>query len=186
MATQAATGSGPYVNNGGTVLNGGNVASNSPVTNNLTVLNTTVLPGDTKPYLAVSPAESSNIGTRKANSSRAFANMEAGEYIGKVITAKVGGVANTTPANTGAEYGHREPINIWRGYFNKGDLTINDSTGVYSYAGGSRVQPSGIDGGVGIGEDVAANPSNAVPGRLVIRVGSPDPVQSSYKARTSN
>lgn len=185
MATTTAQGSGSTVNNGGTVLNGGNVPSTAPVSNTLTLANSAVERQEMRPKLAVSPNESSNLGTTKANDSRNFAQMEAGEYIGKVITDKVGGVANTTPAKTGAEYSHRVPINVWRGYHSKGAISISNE-GVLSYAGGSDILPSGIDGGTGPGEDVAGNPTDAVPGKLVVMINGVNPSQSSYRARYGN
>ena len=186
MATQTAKGSGVTVNDGGTVLNGGTLGSDSPITNNLTILNTIVPQQANAPILAVSPTSSSNLGTMKANSSRNFAQMETNEYIGKIISTKIGGIASTVAANTGSDYGSRVPIHVWRGYESKGALSISDSTGVYSYAGGSTVQASGIDGTLGVTADVAGNPTDAVPGRLVIMVNGVNPTPSSYKPRTGN
>jgi len=94
-------------------------------------------------------------------------------HIAMGYTTTVGG--NTLTALVGgAGMEKTRGINGFNGY-NRYDITSVDILSgdiVYGSANGLRVSASGLDGTTGVGADIAANPTYAVPAKLVYREDS--------------
>lgn len=176
----------PYKHNGATVLQAGNAnttARLAPVTNNLTLANNAVTGrGDigTVPFLAVSPASSGNIGTKKAVSGGTFAQMELGQYVGMVIGVKIGGQSNTilrSPSNDGVK---KQGFTLTP-YFTYQVLGIAS----WSYTTGAASYNANRGSGVIFARDDAGFPTDAVPGEFTYLATGKVASSGRYQARTN-
>lgn len=180
MASQAVT-SGAARNNGATVVYGGNVDNSNTVTNAPGIDHVGFRSG----ISGNAPVLSSTLGTHKPFSAGTFAyQMEEGKFVGKRLGEELSGVANDVLLSGGGYKGTRSAIH-W--------LTTTRALGVNSwdYVTGAITKGGTAGDEISFGNDVAATPSRAVPGRLVITDHSKAksgalavPLSTSYSAKT--
>ena len=165
-------------NKGGTILNAGN--ANTNLINNLTLANNAYKNGyGSRPILAVSPTQSGNLGIGKPLSGGVFASMEKGKYVGMIIGTRIAQTDNTTLAGGSADFARKS--SLINAYY--GDRRLNITS--WAYATGVPTYGAGRGDLVTFGADEAAEPTDAVPGKLAMMEGGKNPVQEAYKARTS-
>lgn len=154
---------------------GGNVNSN--VVNSLTLRQTSnqYSYNPSHPYLAVSPASSGNVGTTKPISGGRFAQMEEGQYVARMLATKIAGVASNV-LKTGASDVCKKPIPRLE-TARRLDITSWD------YATGTPTYGVNRGASVSFGNDNAARPSFAVPGKLVFTTGRAVPTATAYEAK---
>ena len=134
-----------------------------------------------------------------------FATMTAGAYVMKRVTTELAGISNTFLQSGAAYPGGLRSIhkletvrttqvatairagywNIFSGTFSSGPNSTEDAT-----TPSTNNQLSAFDQQAGTGAtsgvlDAAANPTQAIPGELVITEGDPLPTLADYSARTT-
>lgn len=180
MATTTVKASGGG-NDGGSILHAGNIASTR--WNNITLAeNATDFP---QPHVvqAVSPNSSGNLGTLKAISAGNFGQMEAGQYVAKIIGTKIAGQTNTFLRSGAADTGTRRPIHFARGNRRYSLTDVSALSGVVTY-GGSDAAFTYVDPETGSAVNNEPMPTDAVPGKLVYMHTGANPTQDTYSART--
>jgi len=186
MASTTAIGGNPTRNNGATIMGAGNIDSSTTVTNNQTLLNNAFHVYDTGPFLAVSPDSSSNIGTTKALSAGVFAQMETGQYVGKIIGTRIAQTDDTFLRSGAAESnGGRRMLNYSTGYRQLDHTSWDYVSGAVTKGGSKGTKITFIDGADGTTQAQEPFPTNAVPGNLTYRIGASLPTDDNYKARTN-
>lgn len=188
MATtvsQAAISGNPIRNNGGTVKKAGNVAANSPITSSRTLMQDAArTPYGPKVVLSSGATGSSgNVGTYSFGTNFAY-QMVPGRYIMKKATSHINGSANTLLTSCAADVGIRRPIPFLETTraLGSGYLTSWD------YETGAITKGANAGAAVSFGTDDAAHPTDAVPGELAYKTGSPNPSdwQDEYKPRSNS
>lgn len=172
----------------GTIRAGGNIAGDRFVADAVNLGN------DNITYITV-PSGLPNI-----SSPLSAGAFNAGDQVIVRVTTDLAGVSNTylqggssNSANAGQSIHQKAVISTY--YYKTAVRTggWNEYSGVFSPAV-TVANSGGWDIGAGLdksavlavsGVDNAANPTQAVPGELVYRDGSPTPVQDEYKAKTN-
>lgn len=178
MATQAAITGNAYKNNGGVMKKAGNAnTTTGPITRSRTLMDdaTAITYGS-------QVKQSSTVGTFSAMTTFAY-QMVAGRYIMKKNTPYVNGVANTLLTSCASDVSQsRNPAVLERTrVLGSGYLTSWD------YETGAITKGANAGQTTSFRSDHAANPTNARPGELVYKTGSPTPTdwQDDYKPRTN-
>lgn len=171
-----------YKNNGATVFGAGNATTTGAdpnVTKNLTLIaNSYRTQYGSHPVLAVSPTSSGTLCTTKINSSRAFGQMEEGQYVVRLLNSKIGGVASTLLRSGASDFGVRRPIPRMESCRALGVNTWNYATGAITKGGTAGDS-------VSFSTDKAARPTYAIPGSFVFFTGKVVPTATNYAAKTS-
>ena len=177
-------------NNGATILNAGN-HDGTNITNELTLSNNAANKyqyGSKVPLSTGTAGSSGNVGTIAPFSGDDFASKPQGFLLrGYTDGQNIMGTADSG-ISAASDVGLRRPINRFYGYQRLHITSWDYVTGAATTGAGAGVTvlASGLDGVTGQLADNAANPTNAVPGELVYRDGSANPIQDEYKARESN
>lgn len=179
--TNAISGN-PVRKKGATILNAGNVDGKN-VTNNLTLAtNAFKVPYGSRPFLAVSPGSSGNVGTKAALSSGQFGKMTKGKYLiyGLNRSDTIAGLTTITVLT----YPGHPPLYRPRGFINAsaGSRLLN----ITSWNAVTGAATKGVSAGnlTTFGQDKQTI-SDAIPGQLVYMPGSKTPYQDNYKAKTN-
>lgn len=183
MSTQAVT-SGAAVNNGGTIKKAGNAnTTTGPITVSRTLMQDAVKTpyGASVALSSGSAGSSGNVGTANAFTNFAYP-MVAGRYIMKKNTSYVNGSANTLLTSCASDVGIRRSIPKLETtrVLGSGYLTSWD------YETGAITKGANAGEVASFGNDVAARPTDAVPGALTYKTGAKLPVEDDYKPRTAN
>jgi hypothetical protein len=176
----------PYRNSGGTILKGGSGNTEFDSISELSNAAGTKTYG-TQPFLAVSPTASGNVGTRLAKSGGTFAKpMTEGQFVALVMGTHINGSATNLLKIPAADYSQRKDVNAWQGYERLHITAWNAVTGAATKGGsnGVKVNPSGIDGVVGVNADNAVAITDAVPGELTY-LTTTLPTNDEYSSRTN-
>lgn len=187
MAVQKVITGNVYHHNGGVILQAGN-SDGVNVTDSLTLAENAYREGASKnngPTKAVSPGSSGNLGNLAVFSSRPFAQMEAGEYVAKVIGDRIAQSDDTTLRSGAADWGTRVPYNVARGYERYDNTSWDYVTGALTKGGSAGSQINYIDPIGGGAVSYEPYPTFAVPGELVFMDGDVVPTQADYAAKTS-
>lgn len=184
MSTQAVT-SGGAVNNGGTIKKAGNVDTTGPITKSRTLMQDAqgadFRYGSKVVLSSGSAGSSGNLGTASAFTNFAH-QMVAGEYIMRKRTRYVNGSASTLLTSCASDVGIRRAIP-------KLETTRAMGSGYltsWDYETGAITKGANAGGTTSFGNDVAARPTDAVPGALTYKTGAKLPVEDDYKPRTAN
>lgn len=157
-------------NNSGSIIAGGSnpslVAKRDPQGSDVGVFGSVVV-------------ESNVLGNTTAVGAGVFAHQHTKPLTARVTT-ELAGVANTALANTS---------NIVTKSIHKIESVVTNRTAT-AFRNGFNLYTGAFSGAVttatdSLGSDVAANPSAAVPGKLVYKLSKPVAVVSSYKAKTN-
>lgn len=171
-------------NNGTTILQGGNVTTTGRlpnVTSSLTPQTNAYHPSyGAHVFLAVSPTSSGNVGTTKILSTGYFAQMKRGQYIVRGLPTNLAQITTTNNAlvSGASDFGVRRPIARLETTRTNNITAWDYATGVPTYGGSRGASES-------FGNDNAARPTMAVPGKLVFFTGKPVPTATAYAAKTS-
>lgn len=173
----------PYKNDGATVLLGGNAVTTGQRPNisyNLTLqTNAYDTQYGSHPVLAVSPNSSGNLGTTKILSGGVFGKLTEGNYtIRGLPTTLAGAVSSSVLVSGASDWGVRKPIP-------KLETTRALGVNSWDYVTGAITKGGTAGDSVSFGNDTAARPTNAVPGKLVYFTGNPVPVSANYAAKYS-
>ena len=186
MATTTAVGATVAVNDGGTILHAGTIASTR--WSNLTLATTTIDDGNYGSKVVEAggtPGQSGNLGTFKPLSSGFFGNMEAGQYVAKVIGTRIARTDNTFLRSGAAETASRTSLHYARGNRRYDITDISAFSGVVSKGGSEGALFTYVDPVGGASQTHEPFPTDAVPGELVYMVTGATPQQDNYKARTN-
>lgn len=166
----------------GTVLHVGN--TDNAIVQDLSLAATTPSPSiklGSSLTLAVSPSESGNIGGNRALAAGRFSLHEDEEYVAKVIGKRIAQTDQTTLRSGSSDYVGNKDFHFGEGNRAYGVESIARFTGTVTY---NTHRGSGFnywDGEAGAEVDFEILPTDAVPGRLVYRDGSPTPILDTYK-----
>ena len=186
MATQAAVSGQATKNKGGTIKKAGNTnTTTGPITKSRTLMDDAVTSGyGAKVALSSGAAYSSgNLGTFNAKTTFAY-DQVPGRYIMKKYTHYVNGVANTAMNSCASESSERMRsiafIESTRTLGSGATTSFNPFTGILTKGGQAGHA-------VSFGLDHAARPTNAIPGELTYKTGSPTYTdwQDDYKPKTA-
>jgi hypothetical protein len=186
MSTQAAVSGNAYKNNGGTIKKAGSASTTTgPITSARTLMQDAAATqyGSKVVLSSGSTGSSGNVGTANAVTNFAY-QMVAGRYIMKKNTSYVNGSANTFLTSCASDVGGKGPVNPARletaRALGSGYLTSWD------YETGAITKGANAGQTMSFGNDHAARPSDATPGELTYKTGSPTPTdwQDDYKPRT--
>ena len=183
MSTQAAVSGNATKNNGGTVKKAGNTnTSTGPITATRTLMQDAVAVsyGSKVSLSSGSAGSSGNLGTFNAITTFAYP-MVAGRYIMKKNTSYVNGSASTFLTSC-ANDGQSKSIALLETTRAMGSGYLTS----WDYETGAITKGANAGAAVSFGEDNAARPTDAVPGELTYKTGSPTPTnwQDEYKPRT--
>jgi len=174
-----------YVNNGGSIVNGGNVPSGAPITNVPTVAQ--VMGKHSGSNGSIVPYDDTNAGgtayTAPIASGSDWALMTAGRYVmrsGGANCRFLAGVANTTVEGIGNAAGQHHSIHMRQAWSTTPITSWDYATGVATK--GTATSDNFIVSGSG--NDKAANPTRAIPGRFSYLVTGISATTTSYAART--
>lgn len=176
MATQAVT-SGLPNNDGGTIKVAGNVGS-SRFTN---------LDHETVGRVVNTPVNSSTVGTKKPVTGGTFGFdtdfSDRGTILAVLTNTKISGVASTLLTSPTGYIGGTPPYPIARGFYRWHRTSWDYVTGALTVGGNAGDSFTFIAAETGGAKNNEAFPTKAVPGKLVYRDGSADPVQDEYQPR---
>ena len=157
----------------GKIFNCGNVATTR-------FSNLTLATGLNAVRKSALPIVSTTLGNAKIVSAVSFPFLTSGRPIcmGNSYTTSLGGVANTTLKNAGADSGHRANTRI---------ETIHQTTLLnWTYTTSTQKLTYVLSNSTGsFLTDNVSRPTAAIPGRLVFQIGSNTPYVTSYKPRSS-
>jgi len=189
MATQKAISANTYKPEGntGVVFQGGAVDTvDGPIPRSLTIAESTDQHENTygsKVVLAVSPAQSGNLGTAKALAAGVFAGQEEGKYVAKILGTRVAQTDNTFLRSGASDIASRDTL-----HYKHGDRALQENSWDYETGAVTKGANAGsgvyyVDPETGSTVTVEARPSKTVPGRFTFMVNGKTATNNVYSQR---
>lgn len=185
MATTKPVSGANVKNDGATVLHAGNIGSSRFTNLSLATTLDNLSKYGSQVIEAVSPAESSNLGTLKPLSDGVFGQMETGEYVGKVIGTRIAQTNSSFLRSCGAETSSRTMLHYAKGNYRYDITGWSYTTGAATKGGNAGDSFTYVDPETGNTLTSEAEPTADIPGRLVYKEAKNLPVQDTYKPRTA-
>lgn len=185
MATTKPVSGSVQKNDGATILHAGNIASSRFTNLSLATTNAGDEQYGSKVVEAVSPAESSNIGTLRPLSGGAFAQMETGEYLIRSYSTRIAQTTNNILLGGASDTNSRRALHFAKGNYRYDISAWDYVTGAATKGGNAGDLFTYFDPQNNTSIAQEPEPTDAVPGELAYKEPKYLPVQDNYKARTA-